>query len=91
MPAAYWIQGLPPKSLCDSITDYYFQHVAWNHSIVLESAFRSFLSGLWKEGAEEERVSTACVVLYFMVLYHGVSNMDPEDPVVSLNTRLFFY
>jgi hypothetical protein len=80
LPAGYWLQGLPSKQICDAVVKYYFEYVSWSHAVVVRSSLESRIKTFWSTLNGE--ASSAWVALYFMVLYHGISNMDPEDSIV---------
>ncbi|CAE6470126.1 unnamed protein product [Rhizoctonia solani] len=80
------VQDLPPKSIADTLVDFYFTHINYTRYPLYEPAFRVSYDSIWTNGVRVSPSDARFLPLLFVVMATAV-RLAPEHIAGDLQTR----
>ncbi|CAE7171712.1 unnamed protein product [Rhizoctonia solani] len=80
------VQDLPPKSVADTLVDFYFTHINYTRYPLYEPAFRVSYDSIWTNGVRVSPSDARFLPLLFVVMATAV-RLAPEHIAGDLRTR----
>ncbi|KAG8762065.1 hypothetical protein FRC11_011396, partial [Ceratobasidium sp. 423] len=80
------VQDLPPKSVADTLVDFYFTHINYTRYPLYEPAFRVSYDSIWTNGVRVSPGDARFLPLLFVVMATAV-RLAPEHIAGDLRTR----
>lgn len=80
------VQDLPPKSVSDTLVDFYFAHINYTRYPLYEPAFRVSYDSIWTNGVRVSPSDARFLPLLFVVMATAV-RLAPEHIAGDLRTR----
>ncbi|QRW16258.1 Fungal specific transcription factor domain [Rhizoctonia solani] len=80
------VQDLPPKSVADTLVDFYFTHINYTRYPLYEPAFRVSYDSIWTNGVRVSPSDARFLPLLFVVMATA-ARLAPEHIAGDLRTR----